>query len=131
MKKFFFAILTAITLLIAMPSKIYAEELNPINCEAIVNLLSQQLPMEAGDGVTWTKIALEDDKTVLAFVFKIDETKLGSDLPSVKSEFDSLTNNQVRQFLGQEFIDMLKSFDKKGRLTVVFSDNTQRTYDID
>lgn len=131
MKKLFLTILSAIMLVMALPFNASAQDYTPQNCEAVISATQAQLPMSIDDDVTWTGLNFADNKTVIVFTFKIGASNMGISLANLKLGFDSMSANDVKGFLGDEFMQMLRGFKKKGRLVILFSDGTKRTFEIE
>lgn len=87
--------------------------------------------MSIDDDVTWTGLNFADNKTVIVFTFKIGASNVGMSLADLKLGFGSMSANDVKGFLGDEFMQMLRGFKKKGRLVILFSDGTKRTFEIE
>jgi len=130
MKKFIISLIAIVIMAVAMPLATQAQTLTGSQRAQACTEIRKQLPMKVADGMTWTKVAMENNNTVIHFTFKLNERAMGSSLREAKKEFSSMSTSQFRNLIGSDFTDMLKMFGCNGRCTFIFSDGTSTTFPV-
>ena len=125
------AILTFVAVSLSTQASAQTPNLTLEQKKEVISMLKQQLPMEAGEGITWTAINMDWSKYIIKLRFEIDPKGIGLTLKEAKYGFSSLSSNEVRELVGKEFIDSMKMIGaKKVILTLVFPDKTSTSYEI-
>lgn len=107
-KTLFAGLIAALAMLMATPAA-KAQAVNAEQLKLIVNELQKTLPMTVSEGMTWTKVSVDDDNNLI-WTFKITPKDMGMSLSEVKSELSSLSPEELRDMLlGDEFIDVLNT----------------------
>lgn len=97
----------------------------------VVNIMTQQLPMEVEVGMTWTNVEINSSGTLLTFTFSIDPEKVGGvTIDEFKKELDTLSEQEKYNLFISEYIDVLTMMNCDGCIILNYPDGTQSTLNL-
>lgn len=99
---------------------------SPKQQKAIVAELSEQLPMEVGNGMTWTAVDFTDQGRTMQVTIKLGET-VGDDLSvyDFVKVLKEMTNDEFAESFDKEFAEIRKEFDVAATFIFVLPDGTR------
>lgn len=124
------AIIALVAVAISSQASAQTSDLTLEQKKAAVNVVKQQLPMVASEGVTWTTIDMDWSKHIVTLRFEIDPKGLGLSLKDAKYGFSSMSSDAVRGLV-KDFIDSMKIIGaRKAVLIMAFPDKTSVSYEF-
>lgn len=97
----------------------------------VVNILTQQLPMELEVGMTWTNVEINSSGTLLTFTFSVDPEKVGGvTIDDFKKALDTFSKQEICNLLGSEFLDVLTMMNCDGRIIFNYPDGAHSTLNV-
>lgn len=129
MKKIFCLVLLALTLSFAAPFPAAAQQ-NKQLCDAFVAEISKQLPMDTGEGIIWTRVAVEDNYSLLVMTLEVTGTEDVSS-QDLKKYLETATPAEIKKMFYDEFEETLKILGTKCRIVFVFADGSRHPFTFD
>ncbi len=134
LKLFIAAMLTVIGILcLSQPAS--AQNLSKEQRDMVVAELRKHLPMEAAEGITWTKISFNSEGTIMYLAFKVDLKKIASEDDELTEEsameiFNSFSDAEFKEYLGEEFASMMETFGCDVEITLAFPNGTIKKFKL-
>ncbi|MCM1347964.1 MAG: hypothetical protein NC338_01015 [Firmicutes bacterium] len=130
MKKIFATLLAIFIMAIGTPISAGAQNLTRQQMRQMINTTKRQLPMKVSQTMSWTRIDLESNNTVVHLTFEIVDKTTPSVQEDLKNQLTKMSQADLSKFLGYEFIDMFRTFDCTGLVTFIFPDGTKINREI-
>lgn len=98
--------------------------------QLVVKEMQKQLPMEAAEGMIWTKFTLNSTGSLMTWVFKIDPVAMGTTTAEAKEEFSEYSSKDIKNLLGEEVAEVQQMMDCDCQLVFTLPDGTEFKYFI-